>query len=136
MTTNDLEFLRDVAAEVRSARRKFPNPNLSFAALVEEVGEIAKALLSEDWKAVSAECVQAATMALRVAVEGDPSLSQFREASGLDYVGAVQEHPAVDLLRRLRGELYPEHIEGTPMLPGLSAELAAEVDRFLGGTKT
>lgn len=74
----DEEFLKCVMDELQSARDKFPSSNLVLAALTEEVGELAQAMLKrrigqmtdEDvWN----EAVQVATMALRCAVEGDPS---------------------------------------------------------------
>lgn len=77
-------FLADVEAEVRRARDKFPVANLTMAALTEEVGELAKAMLDEPWKRVRAEAVQVAAMALRVALDGDLSFDQHRRASGLD----------------------------------------------------
>jgi hypothetical protein len=76
----DYDFLNDVRDEVDRARRKFPGTNLVLAALTEEVGELAQAMLKrragkmtdEDvWK----EAVQVAAMALRCAVEGDPSFN-------------------------------------------------------------
>lgn len=42
-------FLAEVEDEIRQARRKFPDPSLSTVALMEEVGELAKALLQEQW---------------------------------------------------------------------------------------
>jgi hypothetical protein len=78
MTSDDTRFLGDVYSEVDRAREKFPGTNLVLAALTEEVGELAQAMLKrragkmtdEDvWK----EAVQVAAMALRCAVEGDPS---------------------------------------------------------------
>lgn len=75
---SDRNFLRDVEHELRRARGKFPGSNLVLAALTEEVGELAQAMLKrragkmtdqDVWN----EAVQVATMALRCAVEGDPS---------------------------------------------------------------
>ncbi len=73
-------FLSDVGAEVVRAISKFPQPNPTLAALTEEVGELAKAVLhiregkSSDWWRVHDEAVQVATMACRVALEGDPTV--------------------------------------------------------------
>ena len=79
MTTNS-EFLDAVAKEIGRARTKFPNPQMSMCALTEEVGELAQALLHArfkdlPWKAVYDEAVQVATMAMRVATEGDPTIA-------------------------------------------------------------
>lgn len=58
--------------EVARARAKFPNNAHLLAALVEEVGELAKALLeggnSVDAKA---EAIQVACVAVRIIEEGD-----------------------------------------------------------------
>lgn len=55
-----------------------------MAALTEEVGELAKALLSEPWERVVAEAVQVAAMAIRVAEEGDSTFAEYRARQGLD----------------------------------------------------
>lgn len=64
-----------IDAELRFARAKFPGSNLNFPALVEEVGELAKALLEHTYgkakpEEIFAEAVQVAVMAIRVAEEG------------------------------------------------------------------
>lgn len=75
---SDVRFTNNVVYEIAAARAKFPGSYLVLAALVEEVGELAQAMLkhkagklpaSEVWK----EAVQVAAMAQRVATEGDPS---------------------------------------------------------------
>jgi NTP pyrophosphatase (non-canonical NTP hydrolase) len=80
---------QDVRAELREARRKFPDPNFLLAAHMEEVGELAQALLDHRLNpclgtAVHArdEAIQVACVAQRIACEGDPSLSW----PGLPYV--------------------------------------------------
>lgn len=73
-------FLNDVMAEAAKARAKFPGPNPTIAALTEEVGELAQALLhiregkSNDWWKVHKEAVQVAVMAMRAATEGDETI--------------------------------------------------------------
>jgi hypothetical protein len=74
----DKQFLAEVLAEVRRARAKFPGANATNAALVEEVGELSKALMYEPFSNVIAEAVQVATMALRLATEGDGTMDDFR----------------------------------------------------------
>jgi len=74
----DQEFVNAVLKEVASARRQFPGANATNAALVEEVGEVSKALMYEPWYAVIAEAVQVASMALRLATEGDATMMDFR----------------------------------------------------------
>lgn len=75
----DSAFVAAVREELGQARRKFPESVLSMVALVEEVGELAQALLKYradewTWDRVVAEAVQVAVMAQRVAVEGDSSI--------------------------------------------------------------
>lgn len=65
-----------IRQELRSAREKFPGANKNFAALAEEHGELAKALLDESNTRVWEEAVQVAVMAIRVATEGDPTLGR------------------------------------------------------------
>ncbi len=66
-----------IMSEVEKAREKFPAPNTTFAAMVEEVGEVGKALMDLELGAIHRddlikECVQVAVMAVRIATEGDP----------------------------------------------------------------
>lgn len=74
------QFFELAAAELAVARHKFPTPNPTLAALTEEVGELAKALLhisegkSGDWNNVIGEAKQVAALAARIALEGDASL--------------------------------------------------------------
>ncbi len=66
-------FLHAVWCELDKAKSKFPWPNPNLAALMEEVGELANALLEKkDIREIYKEAVQVATMAARCAIEGDP----------------------------------------------------------------
>lgn len=89
----DSDFLSAVAAEAKKARAKFPMPNKNFAALSEEVGELAKALLEEPVENVRAEAIQVATMAMRVATEGDPSITddavKVRDAQWMQAIAEI-----------------------------------------------
>ncbi len=73
-------FVEAVSDEVTRAVAKFPQPNPTLAALTEETGELAQAVLhiregkSTDWWKVYTEAVQVAAMACRVALEGDPTV--------------------------------------------------------------
>ncbi|KAK0039529.1 leucyl-tRNA synthetase [Biomphalaria pfeifferi] len=69
-----------IDAELLFARAKFPGSNLNFPALIEEVGELSKALLENSQGKVSgeqvfAEAIQVAVMAIRVAEEGSAEFS-------------------------------------------------------------
>lgn len=71
----DGRFLLDVQLEAKRARAKFPaKKQPTFTALVEEVGEVAKAFLDESPDRIYEECVQVAVMAMRCATEGDKTL--------------------------------------------------------------
>lgn len=79
MLNPDEAFVNDQAEELARARAKFPGPNKNFAAMVEEVGDVAKALLDFGlgkitWREVQEEAIQVAVMAQRIATEGDPTL--------------------------------------------------------------
>jgi len=88
----------EVAAEIERARTKFPMPNPNLAALMEEVGELAEALLKrKPWREVRAEAVQVAVMAQRVAEEGDTGF-KGSEVAALEYpnppYGRAKDTPA------------------------------------------
>lgn len=78
----ETDFLEAVWDEVRRARAKFTSSSGAMCALTEEVGELAKAVLDEPWANVRAEAVQVAAMALRVALDGDPTLYPIRRVRG------------------------------------------------------
>jgi NTP pyrophosphatase (non-canonical NTP hydrolase) len=79
------DFLSETAAEVLRAREQHPNPqDPLLLALIEEVGEVAKAIHDESWNRVIEECVQAAAMLFRLATEGDRTLDKFRLSKKLD----------------------------------------------------
>lgn len=77
------KFLQDVAVENVNASARFPSTYGAYVALGEEVGELAKALMDESWARVYEEAVQVASMAMRIAVEGDPSINPIRTKHGL-----------------------------------------------------
>ena len=67
--------LNAISAEVANARQRFPNNGMLLAALVEEVGELANALLECEAGVlvrsdVEREAIQVAAMAVRVIEEG------------------------------------------------------------------
>lgn len=66
------DFLNEVYNEIGHAREHYPGAKHMLAALVEEVGELAAALLEgQSYESIRAEAVQVAAMACRVAVDGD-----------------------------------------------------------------
>ena len=79
-TDTVMAYVRD---EIASARDKFPLPVGLLAALGEEYGETCKAMLDEPMSRVEAEAIQVACVAIRLAVEGDPSLDGLRKEKGL-----------------------------------------------------
>lgn len=70
LTNVDIENIGVLKSEILFARSKFPGNNHLLAALVEEVGELSKALLEgkEGWRK---EGIQVACVAMRIAAEGD-----------------------------------------------------------------
>lgn len=68
LTTTDC-VIWDLVAEVNRARSKFPENRLMLAALVEEVGELANAIIEQkDWRT---EALHVACVAMRIYTEGD-----------------------------------------------------------------
>lgn len=78
------QLAADIARELAHARRKFPGMNVTFAALVEEVGELATATFEESRQRVREEAVQVAVMAMRMVLDGDHTYDQWRAERGLD----------------------------------------------------
>ncbi|MFP4615551.1 MAG: hypothetical protein ACLFRB_06715 [Thiohalorhabdus sp.] len=81
---DDALFVGVVQDEIKEARTKFPGNGRQFTALVEEVGELAEALLEHGSgsERVREEAVQVAAMAQRVAVEGDSDQIQAKTEEG------------------------------------------------------
>lgn len=78
------QLIRDIRNELLRARTKFPGDNVTMLALMEEVGELAKATFEEPRANVRKEAVQVAVMAIRVVLDGDATLSHWRAQKGLD----------------------------------------------------
>lgn len=74
----------EILDELARARIKFPGDNVTMLALMEEVGELAKATFEEPRAAVRKEAIQVAVMAMRVVLDGDATLDQWRASKGLD----------------------------------------------------
>lgn len=77
-------LLVDVREELERARQKFPDNRHSLTALMEEVGELSKAMLDESRWRVRDEAIQVAAMAIRVALDGDRSFNDHRNQRRLD----------------------------------------------------
>lgn len=92
----------EILSELARARAKFPGKNVTFAALVEEVGELATATFEECADRVRKEAVQVAVMAMRMVLDGDHSFELWREERGLDPLD-----PALRALAALNGEAAP-----------------------------
>ena len=68
------DSLDELKSEVMRARTKFPDNALLFTALVEEVGELAKAYLQrESMGRIEKEALQIACVAMRIYEESDPT---------------------------------------------------------------
>lgn len=76
-------FINGLQAELIAARQKFPSADASIVALMEEVGELAQALLERDSEAIWHEAIQVATMACRVATEVDNLMKTYRQQNSL-----------------------------------------------------
>lgn len=79
----------EILAELVRARAKFPGKNVTFAALVEEVGELATATFSEPRDNVRKEAVQVAVMAMRMVLDGDHTFDAWRDERDLDPLFSV-----------------------------------------------
>lgn len=85
MSNNDeAVLLAEISLELNRARTKFPGKNVTFAALVEEVGELATATFEEGRGNVRKEAVQVAVMAMRMVLDGDHTFDEWRASKGLD----------------------------------------------------
>lgn len=81
------ELADEILSELARARARFPGKNVTFAALVEEVGELATATFEESRASVRKEAVQVAVMAMRMVLDGDHTFDDWRAARGLDRLG-------------------------------------------------
>ena len=78
------DLMNAIREELQNARTKFPGSNATFAAMVEEVGELATAIMEEPRDRVRAEAIQVAVMAIRVVLDGDYTYAGWRASKGLD----------------------------------------------------
>lgn len=80
----EMQLALDILAELQRARTKFPGDNVTTLALVEEVGELAQATFEKSRAEVRKEAIQVACMAMRVILDGDATLDEWRYRKGLD----------------------------------------------------
>ena len=75
-----LDACLKVECEVDRARGRFPSNRHMLAALIEEVGELAQALLQEkeDWREEALHC---ACVAVRIMTEGDADFAFTQEST-------------------------------------------------------
>ena len=66
-------------AEVVRARSKFPGNRHKLAALQEECGELARAMLQRRGADIFKEAIQVASTALRIAEEGDSAFDDVTD---------------------------------------------------------
>lgn len=72
--------LTDIGDEVVAARMAFPTNEHRLAAITEEVGELAQALLQKQpWDRVYDEAMQVACTAIRLMEEGDSDFGRLPE---------------------------------------------------------
>lgn len=67
-----LDTFHQINKELVRAREKFPDNKYLLTALVEEVGEVAKAFLEKKPDEVISEAIQVAAVAIRILEENDP----------------------------------------------------------------
>jgi len=93
--TPERVLLEKIAAELIRARAKFPGKNVTFAELVEEVGELATAPFEESAERVEKEAVQVAVMAMRMILDGDHCFDAWRAEKGLDHLDPAHREEGV-----------------------------------------
>ena len=75
------ETIDDLRNESAGARAKFPGNRFLLAALTEEVGELAKAMLQKRPAAeIEREALQVACVAVRILEEGDATFADVTDA--------------------------------------------------------
>lgn len=78
------ELLQSIRQEAMQGIESYPDASGLMVALMEEVGELARAMMSETRDRVKDEAVQVAALAIRIAIEGDPTLDAIRARRNAD----------------------------------------------------
>lgn len=80
------EVLQDVYTEITRGVESYPDASGLMVALMEEVGELARAMMTQSRDSVRSEAAQVAALAVRVAIDGDPTLAEIRAKNNADAV--------------------------------------------------
>lgn len=76
-------FMSDVQKEIESARKKFPSTHCVSLAMMEEAGELVRAMLGQSDEEIYMESVQTVAMVFRMITEGDPSVAEYRHINNI-----------------------------------------------------
>lgn len=92
----EARLMNDIMDELERARGKRPGPNATALALMEEVGDLAAALMGDRAVlvrrvAVRREAIQVAAMAMRVVLDHDDMIQERRHDRDLDGDDTIQE---------------------------------------------
>lgn len=147
VVTEEEALCREILAELTRTRTKFPGKNVTFAALVNEVGELATATFDEGRDRVRKEAIQVAVMAMRMILDGDHCFDAWRHEKGLDPLTNMAistpstGQPAVETKSALR-EITEDLIEqlasaSSPYIPGSgpAVEWSAETESLISAAR-
>lgn len=87
-----VDLFADIAVELVRARTQFPGNAVMGLALLEEAGELSRALREESAARVREEAIQVAVMAIRIVLDGDSSVDTVRRIHGLDALPGAPVH--------------------------------------------
>lgn len=144
----ELCFLGEVRDELGRARIKFPSNARVFAALAEEFGEVANALLERGYgdddpaidndlmdAEVWDECVQTAAMAMRLAVETDPDYEYEMPSLMVRPANSISKLlGAIDILTRVHTR--DDHQIGFNVQMGATPDFFTPSDMYVDSWKT
>jgi hypothetical protein len=112
-------FLGQVEREIKKAVAKYPQhgANPVAAAMMVEAGEMGQAALKEPCENVIREGIQTAAAAMRLAMEGDPTINEWRMNRGLDLAPAAGQQPIQGLPSPDPLEVHPIPSTNNPSKP-------------------
>ena len=108
--TDEQKLAAEILNELTRARKKFPGKNVTFLALVEEVGELATAMFEEGRENVKKEAIQVACMAMRIVLDGDHTIDNWRNEKGLDALIDTSKEKAVVYILKNEYHLHEDMI--------------------------